>query len=101
MSGPHASPSAAVEPGRAYVHFGSAGTACLDAETGKILWKRDDLPCDHWRGPGHNGIFSENGVDWLVYHAYDTEEGGISKLRIEQITWDAEGWPHVASYTGS
>ena len=52
----HASPSAVLEPGRAYVHFGSAGTACLDSATGKILWKRDDLPCDHFRGPGSSPI---------------------------------------------
>jgi arabinan endo-1,5-alpha-L-arabinosidase len=55
---------------------------------------------ERWRGPGHNGIFSENGMDWLVYHAYDANQGGISKLRIEPIEWDDEGWPHVASYTG-
>jgi arabinan endo-1,5-alpha-L-arabinosidase len=53
---------------------------------------------DRWRGPGHNGIFSENGVDWLVYHAYDANRGGISQLRIEPITWDEDGWPSVGSY---
>jgi arabinan endo-1,5-alpha-L-arabinosidase len=52
----------------------------------------------NWRGPGHNGIFSAGGTDWLVYHAYDADDGGMSKLRIEPITWDAEGWPGVASY---
>lgn len=55
-------------------------------------------PYDHWRGPGHNGIFTENGVDWLVYHAYNADESGISSLRLEPITWDKDGWPHVASY---
>ena len=55
-------------------------------------------PYDRWRGPGHNGILSENGVDWLVYHAYDANRGGVSKLRIEPITWDAQGWPSVASF---
>ena len=55
-------------------------------------------PYDRWRGPGHNGVLSENGVDWLVYHAYDANRGGVSKLRIEPITWDADGWPSVASF---
>ncbi len=41
----YATPSPVIEPGRVYVHFGSFGTACLDTETGKILWKRNDLPC--------------------------------------------------------
>ncbi len=34
----HASPTPIVESGLIYVHFGHAGTACLDL-TGKILWK--------------------------------------------------------------
>ena len=58
-------------------------------------------PYGNWRGPGHNGIFSENGVDWLVYHAYDIKQAGNSALRIEPIQWDDAGWPHVASYAGA
>lgn len=54
-----------------------------------------------WRGTGHNGMFSEGGRDWLVYHAYDAEEVGISKLRIEALGWDAEGWPVAPSAAGS
>ena len=52
---------------------------------------------DRWRGPGHNGIFQDGATDWLVYHAYDAREVGIPKLRIEALTWDAEGWPHAPS----
>jgi arabinan endo-1,5-alpha-L-arabinosidase len=53
---------------------------------------------DRWRGPGHNAVFSADGVEWLVYHAYDANRGGVSKLRIEPIVWDAAGWPKVQSY---
>lgn len=56
---------------------------------------------DRWAGPGHNGVFSENGVDWLVYHAYDIKLNGVSKLRIEPITWDADGWPSVPSFAAA
>lgn len=52
----HASPTPVIEPGRVYVHFGSAGTACLDTQTGKPLWSRRDLPCDHWRAPGSSPV---------------------------------------------
>lgn len=45
-----------VEEGRVYVHFGSAGTACLDAQTGDTIWSRNDLPCDHFRGPASSPI---------------------------------------------
>src|SRR6266853_1268369 len=47
----YATPSPVIEPGRVYVHFGSYGTACLDASAAKVLWKRDDLRCRHYRGP--------------------------------------------------
>jgi arabinan endo-1,5-alpha-L-arabinosidase len=50
-----------------------------------------------WRGPGHNAILNDNGVDWLVYHAYDADEVGTAKLRIEALGWDAQGWPVAAS----
>lgn len=56
----YASPSAVLEPGRAYVSFGSYGTACLDTASFKVLWHRDDLPCRHFRGPGSSPIVWSN-----------------------------------------
>ncbi len=55
----YASPSPALSEGRAYIHFGSYGTACLDARTGKTLWERRDLPCDHFRGPGSSPVIHD------------------------------------------
>ncbi len=52
----YASPTPVIEAGRVYVHFGSSLTACLDTATGKVLWERRDLPCDHFRGPGSSPI---------------------------------------------
>ena len=52
----YASSTPVIEGSRLYVHYGSAGTACLDTETGKHLWSRQDLPCDHFRGPGSSPI---------------------------------------------
>lgn len=63
----YASPTPVIEAGRVYVHFGSYGTACLDAETAAVVWSRRDLPCDHWRGPGSSPILYE---DLLIVH-YD------------------------------
>ncbi len=56
----YASPTPVVEEGRLWVHYGSAGTACLDTDTGKTLWSRQDLPCDHHRGPGSSPIMFRN-----------------------------------------
>jgi outer membrane protein assembly factor BamB len=61
----YASPTPAIEEGRVYVHFGSYGTACLDTATGKKLWERRDLPCDHFRGPGSSPILYG---DLLIVH---------------------------------
>lgn len=56
----YASPTPVIEESRIYVHFGSAGTAALDTKTGKTLWKRHDLPCNHYRGPGSSPVVYKN-----------------------------------------
>jgi outer membrane protein assembly factor BamB len=52
----YASPTPVIEEGRVYVTFGSPGTACLDTKTGKVLWQRRDLECNHFRGAGSSPI---------------------------------------------
>ena len=61
----YASCTPAIEEGRVYVHFGSYGTACVGTKSGKILWQRRDLPCEHFRGPGSSPIIWE---DLLIFH---------------------------------
>ena len=51
-SNSYASPTPAIETGRVYLHFGTNGTACVDTETGKTIWTRRDLNCDHEQGAG-------------------------------------------------
>ncbi len=48
----YATPTPVIEEGRVYLHYGTYGTACLDTVTGKVLWKRRDLNCDHEKGAG-------------------------------------------------
>ena len=67
-----ASPTPAIEEGRVYVHFGTYGTACLDTETGKKLWQRRDLHCDHWRGPASSPVLSGDRL-FLTFDGYDTQ----------------------------
>lgn len=52
---------------------------------------------DRWKGPGHNGMLIEDGVYWMVYHAYDARQIGVPKLRIESIAWGEDGWPSLPS----
>jgi arabinan endo-1,5-alpha-L-arabinosidase len=48
-----------------------------------------------WHGVGHNAVCRFDGVDYLVFHGYDAADRGRSKLRIEKLTWDVDGWPVV------
>lgn len=68
----YASPTPVIEQGRVYVHFGSYGTACIDTETGKKLWERRDLPCDHYRGPGSSPVLVE-GKLIVAYDGFDLQ----------------------------
>ncbi|MAT13777.1 MAG: hypothetical protein CMJ46_00725 [Planctomyces sp.] len=47
----YASPTSAIEAGRVYLHYGTYGTACVDTNSGEILWERRDLKCEHEAGP--------------------------------------------------
>jgi outer membrane protein assembly factor BamB len=55
-----ASPSPVVEANHVYAHFGTYGTACIDTESGKVIWKRTDFHCDHEVGPGSSPILYNN-----------------------------------------
>jgi len=56
----YASPTPVVEEDRVYVHFGTYGTACLDTASGKIVWSRRDLHCNHLMGPGSSPFVYKN-----------------------------------------
>jgi len=63
----YASPTPVIEPGRVYVTFGAPGTAAIDTATGKVVWERRDLECNHYRGAGSSPIIFG---DLLILH-YD------------------------------
>lgn len=55
----YASPTPLIDPGdpgRVYVTFGSPGTAAIDTRSGKVVWERRDLECNHFRGAGSSPI---------------------------------------------
>jgi arabinan endo-1,5-alpha-L-arabinosidase len=47
---------------------------------------------DRWRGPGHNMVFVENDIYYLIYHSYDATKNGVPTLRINTLQWDQD-WP--------
>ena len=68
----HASPTPVVEEGRVYVHYGTYGTACLDTNTGDVLWERRNLNCDHRVRPGSSPIIDEETI-FLTYDGVDVQ----------------------------
>jgi arabinan endo-1,5-alpha-L-arabinosidase len=50
---------------------------------------------ERWPGVGHNSVYSLDGRDWFVTHAYDARDRGWSKLKVLELEWDAKGWPSV------
>ncbi|RUO32447.1 arabinan endo-1,5-alpha-L-arabinosidase [Aliidiomarina soli] len=49
---------------------------------------------EDWYGAGHNSVYNFNGVDYLVFHAYEAADDGLQKLKIAQINW-SDGWPEI------
>ncbi len=68
----YASPTPCIQAGRVYVHFGTYGTACVDTATGKIIWQRRDLHCDHAQGPGSSGVLHD-GKLYLIFDGMDVQ----------------------------
>jgi outer membrane protein assembly factor BamB len=95
-----ATPSPVIEPGRVYVHFGSLGTACLDTTNGKVLWKREDLRCRHYRGASSSPVSFENlliltmdGADLQYHIALDKNTGATVWRTNRSVVWNDESVP--------
>lgn len=68
----YGSPTPYLEEGRAYIHFGAYGTACLDSATAEVLWERTDLECDHFRGPGSSPVIYGD-LLYLTFDGFDQQ----------------------------
>jgi outer membrane protein assembly factor BamB len=73
----YASPTPVIEQGFVYLNFGSSGTACVNTANGQIVWKRDDLKCDHMQGTGASPILYK---DFLIVHYEGTDHQFIVAL---------------------
>ncbi len=56
----YATSSPVIKDGRVYVHYGYAGTACIDTQSGEMLWKWDEVKCEHVQGPASSLFLFEN-----------------------------------------
>jgi outer membrane protein assembly factor BamB len=85
----YGSPTPVIEEGRVYVHFGAHGTAAIDTTDGKVLWTRQDLPCDHFRGPGSSPILFEN-LLIVNFDGYDLQYVVALDKNTGQTVWKAD-----------
>ena len=91
----YGSPSPVIEKDAVYIHFGSYGTTAIDTNSGKEIWKRTDLECRHFRGPGSSPIIFQDmliltmdGDDFQYVIALD-KKTGKTKWKTERSTkWD-------------
>ena len=102
----YATPTPVIEEGRVYHHFGSAGTVCLDTKTGKTIWARQDIPCNHHRGPASSPIIFENlliltfdGFDVQYLIALDKTNGKTVWKKDRSITYGTENGDNKKAFS--
>lgn len=69
-------------------YFDRDGKSMLEGGGTVVLQNDGDV-----RGPGHNSVISDNGVDYLIHHWYDAAHNGRRSLGVRKLTWDEQGWP--------
>ena len=84
----HASPTGVLSGGRFFVHFGTNGTAALDAKTGQVLWRQTSLKVDHQNGAG--GSLTEFG-DYLLIpcDGMDVQHEVALSKDTGRVVWDS------------
>jgi len=60
-----------------YCHFGTFGTAAVDALSGDVLWRNAKIHLEHSTGPGSSPILFH---DLLIFHADGTDTQSIVAL---------------------
>jgi outer membrane protein assembly factor BamB len=95
----YASPTPAIEAGRLYAHFGSAGTACVDTASGAILWQRQDLPCNHFRAAGSSPVVAGD-LLFLIFDGVDQQYVVALDKTTGKTVWKKDRdiqYPHPAA----
>jgi arabinan endo-1,5-alpha-L-arabinosidase len=52
-----------------------------------------------WAGWGGQGVYTFDGKDYVVIHAYEAADNSFHRLKIAEIKWDTAGWPTVDTAT--
>jgi len=90
-----ATPTPVVESDRVYCDFGMYGTACLDSQTGKVVWKQQ-FAVDHQVGPGSSPILYE-GLLILVRDGRDAQYVAALDRSTGRLVWKTNRPPLEAT----
>ena len=82
----YASPTPVITDNRVICHFGTYGTACVNRETGEVLWRNDALKLEHQNGPGSSPVVWE---DLAIVHLDGTNTQSIVALKLQngEVAW--------------
>ena len=112
----HATPTPVWEDDRIYIHFGAAGTFCLDGR-GRVVWKQDSLAYRQPYSGGSSPVLAGNlliltcdGTDVQFIAALDKRDGHVAwktdrkhleqtRLKVEKMTGKREGYALMAYST--
>jgi outer membrane protein assembly factor BamB len=101
----YASPTPFVEEGRLYAHFGAPGTWCVDTATGKVLWERRDLKCDHFRGAASSPVvygdrlfLTLDGADFQYVTALEKATGKTAWKTDRDINYGTDNGDYKKAY---
>ena len=87
----YSSSTPCLKSGKLYCHFGAYGSACLDAKSGKIIWKNNDkrLWVMHENGPGSSPVLWG---DLMIFHLDGSDKQSIVALRQDtgKIVWQTK-----------
>ncbi len=80
----YATPTPCIEKGFVYVHYGNAGTACINTSSGNIIWKNSSFKCKFVQGAASSPVLYKNlvilhyeGVDVRFLAALDKSSGKL------------------------
>ncbi|MGB8601628.1 MAG: family 43 glycosylhydrolase, partial [Rhizomicrobium sp.] len=49
----------------------------------------------NWAGWGGQGVYTLDGKEYVVMHAYEAADNDFHRLKILQLNWDSSDWPSV------
>ena len=85
----YATPTPVLHEDRLYCHFGTHGTACVDATTGERLWVNTELHLNHENGPGSSPVFHNN---LIIFNCDGSDVQYIAALNATtgEVAWKQE-----------